>query len=188
MSTPLRTLVEDLLHEPSARAAFAADPAGFLGGHGWGDLDGDDVATTVMVLGDELPIADAVRLTAVDAESFGTGNAGGVAGLQAIVAACCDGWLVDPAEGIDGGAGAAVDPEPGWGLDLDADVAESAAEPGSDHPDMADQPDDWTPAGEWDVPLDDELDDGLDDLDRTPLLDPPPVDDPPGWEEGLDHD
>ena len=101
MSTPLRTLVDDLLHDPSARAAFAADPAGYLDQHGWDDLDGADVGTTLDVLRQELPIDEAVRLGTVDADAFGDGAAGAITGLQAAAAAFDIDWSEDPATTLD---------------------------------------------------------------------------------------
>ena len=101
MSTPLRTLVDDLLHDPSARASFAADPAGYLDQHGWDDLDGADVGTALDVMRQELPIDEAVRLGTVDADSFGEGAAGAITGLQAAAAAFDVDWSADPAMTLD---------------------------------------------------------------------------------------
>ena len=101
MSTPLRTLVTDLLHDPSARATFAADPARYLDEHGWDGLDGADVGTTLDALRHELPIDEAVRLGAVDTDAFGEGAVGAISGLQAAAAAFDVDWSDDPATTID---------------------------------------------------------------------------------------
>jgi hypothetical protein len=101
MSTPLRTLVNDLLHDPSARATFAADPAGYLDDHGWGGLDGADIGTAFDALRQELPIDEAVLLGSVDTGSFGDGATGAITGLQAAAAAFDVEWSADPAMSID---------------------------------------------------------------------------------------
>ncbi len=101
MSTPLRTFVNDLLHDDAARSAFAADPASYLDDHGWSDLDGPDVGTALGALVDELPIDQAVRLhpVAVEADHLGADGLGAVAGLQAAAAAFAgtdDAAMTDP--------------------------------------------------------------------------------------------
>ena len=89
MSTPLRTFVNDLLHDDAARAAFADDPASYLDDHGWSDLDGPDVGTALGALVEELPIDQAIRLhpVAVEADQLGADGLGAVAGLEAAAAA-----------------------------------------------------------------------------------------------------
>jgi hypothetical protein len=101
MSTPLRILVDDLLHDSAARASFAADPEGYLGEHGWAELDGADVGTALTVLRQELPIDEAARLGGLDADTFGDGPAGAISGLQAAAAAFDIDWSDDPATTLD---------------------------------------------------------------------------------------
>ncbi len=89
MSTPLRELLHDLLFDPPARAAFTADPAGFLGDHGWDGLDGQDVEAALSAYVEELPPDAGARLaTVVSADGDDTnGLAGAIAGLEAAVSA-----------------------------------------------------------------------------------------------------
>ena len=152
MSTPLRTLVDDLLHDPSARASFAADPAGYLDQHGWDDLDGADVGTTLDVLRQELPIDEAVRLGTVDADAFGDGAAGAITGLQAAAAAFDIDWSEDPATTLDRTSMSTSPTDPIDGLDddtsgtfefplsEDSNVPEAEPEPEVDDFDEFDEP------------------------------------------------
>jgi hypothetical protein len=133
MSTPLRDLLHELLFEPPARAAFAADPEGFLGDHGWDGLGGHDVEAALSALVDELPPDQAARLAALEAEEngFDDGLAGAIAGLEAATSAI-DGELeTDPvASGLDpdaaddstflddlDGSGAPIEEDPSDALD-----------------------------------------------------------------------
>jgi hypothetical protein len=130
MSTPLRELIARLADDPSTQAAFAADPVAFLGGHGWTDLDGQDVGTALGALAQELPVAQAVRFGEVAAatDSLDGGLAGAVSALDSVTVGvgeappAGDGVLDDPAlvlddaaaDGTDGTDGTVVD-----GLDDD---------------------------------------------------------------------
>src|SRR5829696_5845726 len=108
MSTPLRTLLHELLYDDAARATFSADPAGYLGDHGWEGLEGADVSAALGALVHELPIEDAARLhpIATAADDFGDGESGAVAGLRAAAAAFdvvdADDDAPDPAMTLDG--------------------------------------------------------------------------------------
>lgn len=162
MSTPLRELITRLADDPSARSAFAAEPAAFLRDHGWSDLDGDDVGTALQALVRELPIDRAVRLdaAAADAGGYGTGLDGAIAGLDAAASSSAglgDGpdvaadALADPALVLDGGTG---DPDDGLALD----PAEGIDDVGANGGDLA-----AGPAGRADeVEEVDEVDDGVD--------------------------
>jgi hypothetical protein len=132
----LRTLVRDLLFDGSARAAFAGDPARYLEDHGWGDLGGDDVASALGALVDELPIDEAAALSPVIAEdgSFDGGLAGAIAGLRAATDAIDDEAAVAaPLVGPDSPIDAPPNGDPSLGIDED-DVEGEPPEP-SDGPD-----------------------------------------------------
>jgi hypothetical protein len=129
MSTPLRTLVHELLYDDAARATFSADPAGYLGDHGWEDLEGADVSAALGALVHELPIEDAARLHPIaNAAEFGDGGSGAVAGLQAAATAFdtvdVDAEAPDPATTLDddtaGHGGEEADPDNSV-EDVDAD-------------------------------------------------------------------
>jgi hypothetical protein len=129
MSTPLRDLITSLASDPRSQAEFAADPARFLGDHGWGDLDGQDIGTALGALADESSIEHATRLGEIaGGDGHGDGLGGAITALEAAASAL----------GEDAGAvgGADVDPDlaldqPGDGPAVgDLDVAEG--DPSSD--------------------------------------------------------
>ena len=55
-------LVENLLREPSERAAYLADPSGYLPAHGFGDFTNEDVELSLQLVADAFPPALAERL------------------------------------------------------------------------------------------------------------------------------
>ena len=60
--TSFLRLVEDLLREPTERAAYLADPAGYLPARGFEDFDTADVEMSLQLTADALPPALAARL------------------------------------------------------------------------------------------------------------------------------
>ena len=143
MSTPLRDLIGDLLGDPSTRVAFAADPAGFLRGHGWDGLDGPDVRAALTALAEELPIEQASRVVEAlgEGERFAEGLDGAIQGLGLAAGLDAGDLLVgesrtDPQLGLDEDAPVPVD-------DGHAPAADSAAPPAD--ADVA--PDDPTATG-----------------------------------------
>lgn len=50
-------LVENLLGEPSERAAYLADPSGYLPSHGFGDFTSEDVELSLRLVADTFPPA-----------------------------------------------------------------------------------------------------------------------------------
>jgi hypothetical protein len=106
MSTPLRDLLHDLLFDPPARAAFAADPEQYLGDHGWDGLRGADVESALDALTDELPPDQAARIAPLVADDNGLadgpddGLAGAIAELAAATSAF-DGEALDPGSTLD---------------------------------------------------------------------------------------
>jgi hypothetical protein len=177
MSTPLRILVDDLLHDPTARASFAADPEGYLGEHGWAELDGADVGTALAVLRHELPVDEASRLGGIDADSFGEGPAGAISGLQAATAAFDIDWSDDPATTVDEPAPSVEDASGTFEFPLSEDSNVPEAEP--------EEPEEVAAEVEVEVEVDSdtyELDDPLDAIgEPEPLAD---VDlDMDGWSE-----
>jgi hypothetical protein len=129
MSTPLRDLLTNLLFDSPARAEFAADPDGFLGEHGWGDLEADDIDAALGALSDELPIEQATRLAPALEDGSGDGADTAVDRLQVAIDAVDDGdvqelslddpessgdLLVaadDPTDGIDAADRQVTDPD-----------------------------------------------------------------------------
>ncbi len=65
--TSLLDLTNQLIHDDSARSAFAEDPDGFLAGHGISDLSPVDVADGLGHVADALPPHLAVQLSPADA-------------------------------------------------------------------------------------------------------------------------
>jgi hypothetical protein len=129
MSTPLRDLITSLASDPRSQAEFAADPARFLGDHGWGDLDGQDIGTALGALADESSIEHATRLGEIaGGDGHGDGLGGAITALEAAASALGEDARV--------AGGADVDPDlvldhPGDGTALgDLDVAEG--DPSSD--------------------------------------------------------
>jgi hypothetical protein len=105
MSTPLRDLLHDVLFDPPARAAFSADPARFLGDHGWDGLEGRDVEAALSAYVEELPPDEGARLATVVAAdgAFDDGLAGAITGLEA-AASAIDGGSELAGEDLDPGA------------------------------------------------------------------------------------
>lgn len=60
--TSFLRLVEDLLREPTERAAYLADPGGYLPARGFEDFDTADVEMSLQLTADALPPALAARL------------------------------------------------------------------------------------------------------------------------------
>ncbi len=60
--TSFLRLVEDLLREPTERAAYLADPVGYLPARGFEDFDTADVEMSLQLTADALPPALAARL------------------------------------------------------------------------------------------------------------------------------
>src|SRR4029453_1138311 len=57
METPsLLDLTRALATDDATKAAFRADPEGFLEERGWGDLEPDDLATALAHVADALPV------------------------------------------------------------------------------------------------------------------------------------
>ena len=50
-------LVEDLLREPGERAAYIADPSGYLPAHGFGDFSIEDIELSLRLVADAFPPA-----------------------------------------------------------------------------------------------------------------------------------
>ena len=129
MSTPLRDLITTLLFDGVEQAAFAADPVGFLGDHGWSELDGQDVGAALSALVDELPVEQAAQLSAVvaEADSFDEGLSGAITGLGMATEAFSGPALpgaesfLDPATAIDAGDHPDI-VDPAAGIDEHPDV------------------------------------------------------------------
>jgi hypothetical protein len=64
--TSLLTLVETIIQDPAAKAAFVASPDAFLASHGFGDFDPVDVDDAVLHAADTLPPTLAAQIVGVD--------------------------------------------------------------------------------------------------------------------------
>jgi hypothetical protein len=62
----LLSLVETVIQDPAAKAAFVASPKDFLSHHGFGDLDPADVDDAVMHAADTFPPTVAAQIVGVD--------------------------------------------------------------------------------------------------------------------------
>ena len=61
--TSLLQLVEELVRDPVAKTAYAADPDVYLDRHGFGDLDAEDIAEALSHVADSFPPLLAAQLT-----------------------------------------------------------------------------------------------------------------------------
>jgi hypothetical protein len=64
--TSLLTLVETVIQDPVAKAAYAASPEAFLADHGFGDLDPADIDDAVLHAADTFPPTVAAQIVGVD--------------------------------------------------------------------------------------------------------------------------
>jgi len=117
-------LVEDLLHEPGERAAYLADPSGYLPSRGFGDFSTDDLELSMQLVSDVFPPAVAELLDPAQ-------------GLEAIVAidpADLPGLLSQPLEEPSGLNDILGEDDPFFdeGSDEDADVAFDSPSESSD--------------------------------------------------------
>ena len=64
--TSLLQLVEELVRDPVAKTAYAADPDVYLDRHGFGDLDAEDIAEALSHVADSFPPLLAAQLTPQD--------------------------------------------------------------------------------------------------------------------------
>lgn len=141
--TSFLRLVEDLLREPTERAAYLADPAGYLPARGFDDFDMSDVEMSLQLTADALPPALAARLDPAD--GLDTVVSVGIDELPGLwaqaegadltlddMAQTDDPFLDDDAEvldAVDAVSTGAEDAAPASPVDGAADLAESAAAP-----------------------------------------------------------
>lgn len=118
MADTLLSLIDTLLREPSARAAYAAGGEAFLEAHGWRDLDPEDLTEAMAVARQTLPIelAADIPLETADADAadpFGIlDHIAGVEPLAGLEVAELPVGFDDAAEPPAFGAGAGDTPAP----------------------------------------------------------------------------
>jgi hypothetical protein len=117
-------MAQDLMLDPDAKAAFEADPDGFLVARGFEGLSPDDVADGVAFVAETLPPGPAQALSGPDAEGDALGRLA----------------QVDPGE-------VAADEPLDAGPDLDDDAADGTGEDHEDEEDEEDEDDDDLAAG-----------------------------------------